>query len=382
MNARQLDTSTASEGIRLSAMTLQQSEHRLCHVRINPSAAVFGDSARLLKDCSRQAAVCHHPAGGRARGAGIRGKVGGGTMCSICITPVDTPGERLCLLDQADTLHLSCVESWLRRQPELSGTVDGWRRTERRRRRDAVGCRAGGAGAFGGERRAGSRRRSRRDGERGARSLTATADGTRWWARISTIRRGRRSVVDFGDAARPFVGSTGQRTENRVQRQMGRDAGRGFGASVARDPARLAEVMGYESPSSILGSLPVILQGHDVMVIAGRWLQSTDDRGGEPRGGRRARAAALACELRSASSSRCARPSPSPNLPAVAEDSDSDEWETDDEHEVFGAKSRVMRRRSPTRQERDVAVTRPASDERTTSTTTRARRVKDDDGRR
>ena len=40
-------------------------------------------------------------------------------MCSICITPVDTPGERLCLLDCGHAFHLSCVEL-AAREPELS----------------------------------------------------------------------------------------------------------------------------------------------------------------------------------------------------------------------------------------------------------------------
>ena len=192
-NASALDTSTASEGIRLSAMTLQQSEHRLRVAYQSFDEALRSFEARLPQDCVDRRCVTIPPGG--VRGVpGFEEKSAEETMCSICITPVDTPGERLCLLDCGHAFHLSCVESWLhgnpscpncRRPVEADGNDDDdatpsdvarGRRSVRRRTSRGV---ADGVGA-----------------RRGTRSSQphSTADGTRWWARIS-IRRRRSAVV-------------------------------------------------------------------------------------------------------------------------------------------------------------------------------------------
>ena len=116
LNASALDASTASEGIRLSAMTLQQSEHRLRVAYHSFDEALRAFEARLPTDCVDRRCATIPPEG--VRGVpGFEEKSAEETVCSICITPVETPGERLCLLDCGHAFHLPCVESWLHGNP-------------------------------------------------------------------------------------------------------------------------------------------------------------------------------------------------------------------------------------------------------------------------
>ena len=65
--------------------------------------------ARLPQDCVDRRCVTIRRG---VRGVpGFEEKSAEETMCSIYITPVDTPGERLCLLDCGHAFHLSCVRA-------------------------------------------------------------------------------------------------------------------------------------------------------------------------------------------------------------------------------------------------------------------------------
>ena len=339
MNASALDTSTASEGIRLSAMTLQQSEHRLRVAYQSFDEALRSFEARLPQDCVDRRCVSPSRRG-RARCRDSRKSRRRRRCAPSASRRWIRPGND-CVCSTADTRSICRASRAGCTGTRAVRTVDvPWRRTEttttttRRRRMSRRGRRSV-------RRRTsrGSRRRSRRDGERGARSLTRRRmerDGGRGFRFDAAVRRSR------GDAARPFVGSTGQRTENRVQRQMGRDAGRGFGASVARESRAGGD--GYERVRA-RSLAPAVRSVRSSGRHGDRGALAPEHRRSWGRTTRRATRDAKRCVRTSlGTSSRCATLARFPNLPAVAEDSDSDEWETDDEHEV-DREGRVVRRR-------------------------------------
>jgi hypothetical protein len=117
VNVSELGPSQTSEGVKLAAQMLGQSEGRLstCYRAFDESLRAF--EARLPQSSvTRRCSVI--PADGNVSAIpGFEGKSAEETVCSICITQVDAPGEQLCMLDCGHAFHLECVESWLHGHP-------------------------------------------------------------------------------------------------------------------------------------------------------------------------------------------------------------------------------------------------------------------------
>ena len=339
MNASALDTSTASEGIRLSAMTLQQSEHRLRVAYQSFDEALRSFEARLPQDCVDRRCVTIPPGG--VRGVpGFEEKSAEETMCSICITPVDTPGERLCLLDCGHAFHLSCVESWLHGNPSCPNC----RRPVEADGNDDDDATPSDVAPGAPERSAANVAGGVADGVGATGNAELAASPAGGWNEM---------VGEDFDSTPPFGG----RFETPRDPSLVQQGNVLRTAYNARWDEMLGEVSALPLPASRALEVTVTRESEldpwlqryglydraDVMVIVARWLQSTDVVGANHAEGDARREALRANFARHVEQMR-ATLARFPNLPAVAEDSDSDEWETDDEHEV-DREGRVVRRR-------------------------------------